>query len=102
VAQVVLGRGDLFGVSEQVPARRHDRAEARAEPMLGEKLGCPARVPVAGILDLELDHVEAEVADPRCKASESLVGERRDPNPRVCAERIHRFGYCSANGSTPR
>jgi hypothetical protein len=88
-SEELLRRANPLVVHEQVTARRHGGAETRAEPMLGNQLGRPSRVRIADVLDRELDRVEPERADLRHQRGQPLVGERREPDPRVRSDRVH-------------
>ena len=59
----------------------HGRHPSRAttvapSPSRPSRSAAPVRVPVAGVLDRELDHVEPPVADPGRQRGQPLVGER--------------------------
>ncbi len=88
-ADVVLGRGDRVRVGE-IAAGAHGGADGRTEVVGGEDLGHAGGIPIAGVLQTELQHVEPHGFDSRRQRGDSLVGRGRNPDPGIDSDRIHR------------
>jgi hypothetical protein len=73
-AQVVLGGADRGLVSgDQLPSRRHDEADGRTQPEAAEHGRRARGVPVAQLLDRQLEHVEPPVRHARREGGDRRV-----------------------------
>ncbi len=88
--QVVLGGRDGGRVGgDQVASGRHRADDVRREAGVADHLRGALGVEVAGLLEGELDGVEAERCDVAQEVGEVRVGERRGPDPGVDADGSH-------------
>ena len=88
--QVRLCRGDRGRVvGREVPIGRHHRTGRGTQTERRQHVGGARRVPVAHLLDGQLDQVEAPAGDAAGEFDEVIVVERRRPQPGAHAECRH-------------
>ena len=90
-AEVVLGGAD-DGVlrRDELAARSHDEGDGGGQAQVGQQRGGRRRVPVAEVLDRQLDEVEAPSLDRRREPAQGGVRQGGGPHPRVDADGARR------------